>query len=41
MIEIVKEKTAAVTGHRVLREGFDKEKVKSVFLERTVKRFFA
>lgn len=34
MIEIIKEKTVSVTGHRVLREGFDKEKVKSVFLER-------
>lgn len=34
MIEIVKEKTVSVTGHRTLREGFDKDKVKSVLIER-------
>ena len=34
MIEIVKEKTVAITGHRFLREGFDKEKVKLTLLER-------
>lgn len=34
MIEIVKERAVAVTGHRVLREDFDREKVKNTFLER-------
>ena len=34
MIEIIKEKSVSVTGHRVLRDGFDKNKVKEVFLER-------
>ncbi len=34
MIEIVKEKAVSVTGHRVIREGFDKNKVEQVLLER-------
>ena len=34
MIDIIKEKTVSVTGHRVLRADFDKNKVKEVFLER-------
>ena len=34
MIEIVKEKAVSITGHRVIREGFDQNKVEQVFLER-------
>ncbi len=34
MIEIIKEKTVSVTGHRNLREDFDREKVKEVFKNR-------